>query len=52
MTTTSEPHLVVTEYDGHTMRWWCSCGYDTDSLQSIKQHLEKKDHDDRTMHER
>jgi hypothetical protein len=50
--TEDEAHLTVTEYDGHRLHWWCSCGYDTDSLQTIKQHLERKDYDDRAMRER
>lgn len=51
MTTTSEPHLVITESTGHGLRWWCSCGYDTDSLQDLRQHLNGGNDDDRAMRE-
>ncbi len=49
--TTSEAHLVVTESTGHGLRWWCSCGYDTDSPQALSNHLNRKDEHDRTMRE-
>ncbi len=47
----SEPHLVVTEYDGHHLHWWCSCGYDTNNQRAIKRHLDRKEDDDRAMRE-
>lgn len=51
MTTSRQTHLVVTESTGHGLRWWCSCGYDTDNLQALRNHLNRKDEHDRTMRE-
>lgn len=50
--TEAEPHLAITEYDGHRLRWWCSCGYGTDSLQDLRRHLNGGNDDDRPMRER
>ncbi|NMM93460.1 hypothetical protein [Bifidobacterium oedipodis] len=46
-----EDHIVVTEYDRHGLRWWCSCGYDTDNLKELRNHLNRKEDHDRPMRE-
>lgn len=47
----SEPHLVITESSERGLRWWCSCGYDTNDLRELKNHVNRKDEHDRTMRE-